>query len=120
MVQTALTTTAADLAGPNKYRNTILFRHISSANNVGLGNCKAASLSYATADIILQPGDMVAVSTWSEGSDQVRDNWSAITDSGSVTLVWKEFSGPSLDLLVGIVGLYYNNLTNWLSRLGQA
>lgn len=91
--QTSVTTTGVSVVGANAQRKSILFRNGSTAGTIFLDNTLPNAVTTTTAGIRLNAGDAISIQAAFDGIDQLRSEWSAIADSGTVTLVWKEFFG---------------------------
>lgn len=92
MVQVALSTVGKLVLGRNAYRRSILF-HNPNAITVWLLRSGANGISTANGEIRLPEGSSIFLNWFHEGSSGIIDEWSAIAESGTPTIVITEFVG---------------------------
>lgn len=90
MPQFSIAQTGINVAIANSYRKSISFQHIGTANFIFLDNGDEKGLTTSNASLRIGAGASVAFSIRDDGVEQVQDEWSAISDTGTNTLLVKE------------------------------
>ena len=95
MPQSTITTTASRVVLPNPYRRSLIF-HNSSSNVLFLDSGEPGGLTTSNAGIRIPGGGNRTLNYLEDGEFEIVQAWSAVADTGSNTLVWKEFSGRGI------------------------
>lgn len=90
MPQLTLSTSGALVAPQNKYRKSIVFTNVDTAIVVWIDNMQPGDITTSNAGVRLPPGASAAFNSFLDGSRQIQDRWSAIAESGTPVLAWKE------------------------------
>lgn len=92
MGQTALSTSGKVVLERNPFRRSFIF-HNPSAIVIWIERSTANGITITNSSIRLPEGAVVSVNWLQDGADAVVDQWSAIAESGTPTLVITEFVG---------------------------
>ena len=89
MPQQTITTTGAEVLPRNPYRRSIIFNN-PSVNIIYVETMPPGGITTSNAGIRM-PGGATRTFSWlDDGPDVIVDQWSAISDTGSNTLVFRE------------------------------
>jgi hypothetical protein len=90
MPQYSIGTTGTLVAQRNAFRKSISFQHIGTANFIYLDNMNATGITTSNASIRLGSNGSATFNVQEDGEEQVQDDWSAVSDTGTNTLLVKE------------------------------
>lgn len=92
MTQTALSTSGKLVLVRNPFRRSFIF-HNPDAITCWLERSTADGITISNASIRLPEGAVIAVNWLQDGADAVVDQWAAIAESGTPTIIITEFVG---------------------------
>ena len=92
MTQTALSTSGKVVLERNPFRRSFIF-HNPNAITIWLERSTANGISITNASIRLPEGAVVAINWLQDGADAVVDQWAAVAESGTPTIIITEFIG---------------------------
>jgi hypothetical protein len=92
MGQIPLSTSGKEILNRNPFRRSIIF-HNPSSETVWIERTDANGISVTNASIRMPEGALIAINWLNEGADGIVDQYSAIAESGTPTLVITEFVG---------------------------
>lgn len=92
MTQIALSTSGKVILERNPFRRSLIF-HNPSTIVIWIDRSNAAGITTTNASIRLPEGAVVAVNWLQDGADAIVDQWAAIAESGTPTLIITEFVG---------------------------
>lgn len=95
MSQKTLSTTGQLVLERNPYRRSIIF-HNKSIQTIWLERSQAAGITTTNASIRLPEGAVVSFNWLQDGADAVVDQWAAIAESSTPTLIITEFVGRNI------------------------
>lgn len=87
MPQLTIATTGIRILRRNPQRKSFSFQHVGTANNIFLDTVQPTAISSTTASLRLVAGQAFVANVIDDGEEQVQDEWSAIADAGSQTLL---------------------------------
>mgnify|MGYP001576237315 CR=1 FL=1 len=95
MPQTTVTTDSVLIARRNPYRRSLIF-HNRSVNIIFVNRGGPSGLTTANAGVRIPAGATRTFDWLHDGADALADEWSAISDTGSNTLDWDEYSSVGM------------------------
>ncbi len=87
MPQKTVATSGVQLLPRNPFRKSLVFIHIGTANVVYFDNMAPGTITTSNAGLRTSAGGAIALSVLEDGPEQVQDEWSAIGDAGSQTIL---------------------------------
>ena len=92
MGQKTLSTSGQEVLARNPFRRSFIF-HNPSTITIWLERSTADGITITNSSIRLPEGAVVSVNWLQDGADAVVDQWAAIAESGTPTLIITEFVG---------------------------
>jgi hypothetical protein len=93
--QQTITTSSAQVLTQNPYRRSIVFFN-NSVNTIYVDSLRPEGLTTANASVLVPANSSRFVNWFDDGEKEVTQEWSAISNTGSNVLVFKDFSGVGI------------------------